>query len=274
MENRFIPSLAAEGLLAPLNHHKIPNFKNISLNFRDLMYDPGNRYTVPYTWGTTGMLVRPDLLEQPVTRWADLWDARYAGKVAIWRGQGREAIGLTLRMLGYSANDESPAALEAVEAKLMELRPHVLFVEDYDAVSAMPLLAEGRAVISMGYAADALLGRDTNAKIDYILPGEGALLWGDNYAIAASSTNQDAATKFIDYLLRPEVSAEIITTSYFASANEAALQYLDPALANDPVLYPPQADMRHTEIVLPLSTAGERRQAELWDRFTSAGEPE
>jgi spermidine/putrescine transport system substrate-binding protein len=274
MENRYVPLLVAENLLAPLNRHKIPNFKNISLSFRDLMYDPGNRYTVPYTWGTTGLLVRADLVDAPVTKWADLWDPRYAGKVAIWRGQGREAIGLTLRMLGYSANDESPEAMAAVEAKLRELRPHVLFIEDYDPVSAVRILTEGPAVISMGYAADTLLAREAGTVLDYVLPAEGAVLWGDNYAIAASSAQQDTAAQFIDYLLRPEVSARIITTGYFASANEAALGYLDPALANDPALYPPQDVMRQTEIVLPLSPEGERRQIEIWDAFVAGASPE
>ncbi len=102
IENRFIPNLVRNGLLVPLDHSKLPNFKNISLNFRNLMYDPGNRYTAPYSWGTTGLLVRPDLVEGPVKHWADLWDPRYSGKTSIWRGQMREVMGLVLKSLGYS----------------------------------------------------------------------------------------------------------------------------------------------------------------------------
>lgn len=274
MENRFIPALIGAGLLAPLNHQKLPNFKNISLNFRDLIYDPGNKYSVPYTWGTTGMLVRTDLVDGPVTRWSDLWKPAFAGKVAIWRGQPREVIALTLKSLGYSANDESPEAMAAACERLFALRPHVLFVEDYDQVTAAPLLASGKAIIAMGYGADALLSRATEAPAEYILPAEGAVLWGDNYVIPATSANQDAALQLLDYLLRPEVAAEIMTIGYFTSANDAARQFVAPALANDPILYPPQEDMLGTEIVLPLSAEGERRYAELWSDFLAAHKPD
>ena len=99
MESRFIPLLAQEGLLAKLNQSNIPNLNNISANFRELAYDPNNDYSVPYNWGTTGLVVRTDLVEQPVTRWADLWDPRYAGSVGLWMGQPRELIGLTLNHL-------------------------------------------------------------------------------------------------------------------------------------------------------------------------------
>jgi spermidine/putrescine transport system substrate-binding protein len=270
MENRYVPALVEAGLLAPLDYQQIPNFKNISLNFRDLIYDPGNRYSVPYTWGTTGVLVRTDLVKQPVTRWADLWQPELAGKVAIWRGQPREFIALTLKSLGYSANDESPAALAEVRTRLLELRPNILFTEDYDQVSATPVLASGQALVAMGYSADALLGRAADAPIAYVLPAEGAVLWGDNYVIPAASTNRAAAMQLLNYLLRPEVAAEIMTIGYFTSANEAARQIVDPALANDPVLYPPQEVMQATEILLPLTPDGERRYAELWDEFVKA----
>lgn len=272
MENRFVPALVAENLLAPIDHRKIRNFKNISLNFRDLVYDPGNRYSVPYSWGTTGLAVRTDLAAEPVTRWADLWDPRYAGKVALWRGQPREAISLTLKSLGYSANEESPAALAAVQERLAALRPSVQFVEDTDPVSAAPLLVSGAAVISMGYSIDVLLSRQQEAPVEYILPEEGALLWGDNFVVPAAAPHPQEAAELIDFLLRPEISAEIVQSNYFASANEAALAYIDPALTGDPALYPPQSVMERTEIVLPLSAEGEALYARVWDAFLAAGD--
>jgi spermidine/putrescine transport system substrate-binding protein len=272
MENRYIPSLIEEKLLSPIRHYKLANFKNIAVNFRDLVYDPGNRYSVPYTWGTTAMLARTDLVAEPVTRWADLWDPRYAGRVAVWRGQPREVIGLTLRSLGYSANEESPEALAKVQERLLELRPNVQFVEDTDPVAATPLLADGSVVITMGYSNDALLSRKEKLPVDYILPDEGALLWGDNYVIPASARQPDKAEQLIDFLLRPENSAKITHANYFATANEAAMQYLEPELASDPALFPPQAAMQRTEIVLPLSAEGEELYARVWDAFLAAGD--
>lgn len=267
VENRFVPSLVAGGLLAPIEHSRIPNFRNISLNFRDLMYDPGNRYAIPYSWGTTGLLVRTDLAAEPVRRWADLWDSRYAGKVAIWRGQSREVISFTLRSLGFSANEESPAALAAAQARLLELRPHVLFIEDYDLASAASMLADGTAVLAMGYSRDSIEGRQLNPAINYLLPEDGALLWGDNYVIPRASRHQQEAAALINYLLSAEVGARLVERNYYAVPNEAALQVLDPTLANDPVLYPPQEVMQNTEIILPLSAEGEERYARVWEAF-------
>jgi spermidine/putrescine transport system substrate-binding protein len=272
MENRYMPSLIEEKLLTEIRHYKIPNFRNIALNFRDLVYDPGNRYSVPYTWGTTAMLARRDLVAEPVTRWADLWDPRYAGRVAIWRGQPREVISLTLRSLGYSANEESPEALAQVQERLIQLRPNVQFVEDTNPVVATPLLADGSVVITMGYSNDALLSRQEKLPVDYILPAEGALLWGDNYVIPASARQPDKAEQLIDFLLRPESSAKITHANYFATANEAAMQYLEPEFASDPALFPPQTAMQRTEIVLPLSVEGEELYARVWDAFLAAGD--
>lgn len=271
-ENRFVPTLIAEGLLAPLDHSHIPNFRNISLNFRDLMYDPGNRYSMPYSWGTTGLLVRSDLVEEPIRRWADLWDPRYAGRVAIWRGQSRETISLTLKSLGYSANEESPEALAAAEARLLELRPHVLFIEDYDLASAASILADGTVVMAMGYSRDMLEGRQRNAAIEYVLPEEGAVLWGDNYVVPAASEHPKEAADLINYLLSGPVSAQIIENTFYAAPNEAALALIDPALAADPVLFPSQEVMQNTEIIMPLSPEGEDRYARVWQAFLEGGE--
>lgn len=271
-ENRFVPTLIAEGLLAPIDQSHIPNFRNISLNFRDLLYDPGNHYTVPYSWGTTGLLVRTDLVEEPVRRWADLWDGRYAGRVAIWRGQSREVISLTLKSLGYSANEESPEALAAAEARLLDLRPHVLFIEDYSLVSAASMLADGTAVMAMGYSRDMIEGRQLNPNIEYLLPEEGAVLWGDNFVIPAASQHPKEAADLINYLLSGLVGASLIQRTFYALPNEAALALLGPALAGDPVLFPPQEVMQNTEIVMPLSPEGEERYARVWQNFLDGGE--
>lgn len=272
MENRYIPALIQEDLLAPIDHHRIPNFKNISLNFRDLIYDPGNRYSVPYSWGTTGMLVRTDLVDEAVTHWSDLWDDRYQGKVALWRGQGREVISLTLRSLGYSANDESPQALAAVQARLEQLRPFVRFFEDTDPVSAAPLMAEGEIALSMGYSGDVMPCRTLNLPVDYRLPAEGALLWGDNFVVPANAPHPEGAAALIDFLLRPDIGAQITQSTFYATANEAAMALLDPTLATDPALFPPQSIMSQLEIVLPLSPQGEELYAHVWEAFLAAGD--
>jgi len=272
MESRFIPMLANDRLLASIDRRNIPNYKNISASFRNLLYDPGNKYSIPYNWGTTGLVVRSDLLPQVATRWADLWDPRYAGKVGIWRGQPREVIALTLKSLGHSANSESPMELEAALQQLLKLKPQAIFLEDVDPATSAPALADGRLVMAMGYASDVLLGREQSKAITYALPQEGALLWGDTFVIPAGSPNQHAAELFLNFLLRPEISAQIANENHYATANEAARALIERDILNDPVIFPTNESMKNAELILPLSAKGQKLYDDIWARFMAAGQ--
>lgn len=270
MESRFVPALAEAGLLAELHHQNLLNLKNLSASFRELAYDPGNTYSVPFNWGTTGLVVRSDLVAEPVTRWADLWDPRYAGRVGLWMGQHREVISLVLKSLGYSANSEDPAELEAVLERLLVLKPHVLTLEDFNLANAADMLASGQAVITMGYASDFLYGNEQNPAIVYVLPEEGALLWNDTFVIPANSPNQYTAELFLNFIMRPEVNAEIANENQYATPNEAAYPFIEPEILNSPVIFPPNEDLVDAELIQPLSPTGQQLYDEIWERFTTA----
>ncbi len=269
-DNDYIPLLIADGLLAEIDYRNVPNFDNISANFRDLAYDPGNRHSIPFNWGTTGLVVRSDLVEEPVTRWADLWDPRYAGKIAV-RDEPRELIAVTLKSLGYSINSEDPEELEAAMERLLELRQATFFADPY-AEGAVPMLASGEAVILVGWAEDVLWGREENEAITYVLPEEGALLWGDNFVIPANSPHKYTAEVFLNFLLRPEICAEIVNENWYATANEAAHPFIDPDIVNDPAIFPPNEKLENAEVYLSLSPEGEKLYEEIWERFLAAGQ--
>lgn len=267
VESRMVPTLAREGLLAELDHAMLPNLRNLAANFRDLAYDPGNRYSIPFNWGTTGLVYRSDLVAEPVRRWADLWDPRYAGRVGLWLEMPREVIAIALKALGHAANSEDPAQLEAALVRLLALKPHVLRLEDFDPVVNAGVLASGEAVLAMGFAGDALAGRERHPAIVYVLPEEGVLLWGDNFVIPAKGSNRRAAHALLDFLLRPEIAARIANENRYAVANEAALPLIDPEVRTDPLVFPPAQDLLNGEPILPLSPAGEELYAEIWARF-------
>ena len=267
IESRLVPRLVREGLVAELDHRNLPNFKNLAANFRDLAYDPGNRHSVPFNWGTTGLVVRTDLVAEPVTRWTDLWDPRYAGLAGLWLEMRRDVIALTLKSLGYSANSEHPEELEAALARLRALKPHVVRLEDVDPVDSAEALSSGKVVIAMGFARDVLEGRKRNPDIGYVMPRDGALFWGDNFVIPAKSADKYTAEALVDFLLRPDISARIANENRYATPNEAALPLIDPAIRKDPVVFPSSEDMQRSELVLPLSPEGERRYEDLWERF-------
>jgi spermidine/putrescine transport system substrate-binding protein len=265
MENQFIPILIQEGLLAEIEYRNVPNFKNISANFRDLAYDPNNKYTIPYSWGTTGLVVRSDLIEKPITRWADLWHPRYTGRVAMWSSTPRYTLGASLKSLGFSVNSEKPTELEEALRRLRQLQPRAIWLDDDH--SSAPLLISGEAVLALGWAEDVWLAQAEREAITYVLPEEGTIMWGDNFIIPANSPNKYAAELFLNFILQPEISAQIINGNYYPMPNDAAKPFIKPEILADPVVYPPNEALKNAELLLPLTPAGERLHASIWERF-------
>ena len=265
IEQNHLPQLIQSNLIAEIDYHNVPNFSNISADFRDLSFDPDNQHSVPYNWGTTGLIVRSDLVKNPVTKWADLWDPRHAGQIAI-RGQPIEIISIALRSLGYPLNSEDPGQLDAALAHLRELKKSVVFIPA-DPQSVLDALGSGRITIVQGWNGDALAAREQYPSIEYVLPEEGTMLWADTFVISASSQNQYTAEVFLNFILRPEISAQIVETYYYPSANEAARMFIDPVVSNDPLVYPQPDYLRANDFYLPLSETGGRLYAQIWASF-------
>jgi spermidine/putrescine transport system substrate-binding protein len=267
MENEYIPSLVHDGLLAEIDYRNVPNFNHISANFRNLAYDPGNKHSIPYSWGTTGLVVRSDLVDEPVTSWSDMWDQRYAGQVVGWLIP-RYTIGAALKSLGYSINSENPEELEAALEHLIELKPNATWLTTEE--TSAYHLARADAVMALGWAYDAQVGQEENDAIVYVLPDDGTILWGDNFVIPANSPHKHEAELFLDYVLRPEVTGHIVNVNYYSMASDAAIPFIEPDILNDPVIHPRNEDLRNAEILLPLSPEGEQMYAEIWERFIAA----
>jgi spermidine/putrescine transport system substrate-binding protein len=270
VDNDIVPAFLEGDLLAEIDYRNVPNYKNISANFRDLAYDPGNEHSIPWNWGTTGLVVRSDLVEKPITRWADLWDPSYTGKIAM-RVEPRELTGIALKSLGYSINSENPDELIAAEERILELKDRVIFVEAH-AEDAIPQLVSGEVVILVGWGEDVLYGREEHEAITYILPEEGTFLWGDNFVIPANSPRKYTAELFLNFLMRPEINAMIINENFYASANEAARAFVDPEISDDPAIFPTPADLANAEVYLPLSPQGEERYNEILEHFVAVNQ--
>jgi spermidine/putrescine transport system substrate-binding protein len=270
MDNYELPQLISAGLLAEIDYNNVPNFQNIAPNFKDLAYDPQNKFSVPFNWGTTGILVRADMVTEPVTHWADLRRLSSDGKIAM-RDEHRDQIGSALKALGYSANTENADELEDALQYMGNFRDRVIFVDGY-AEAVIPLLANGEAVALIGWADDAFQGREASPNLAYILPEDGPLLWGDNFVIPANSPNKYTAELFLNFVLRPEISAEITNENYYATPNEAARAFIKPEILNDPVVFPTEVQMKNAEVLLPLSPEGEALFQHTWKRFKAAGQ--
>ena len=268
LDSQLVPAAVVEGLLATIDYRNVTNFRNISADFRNLAYDPDNRHAIPYSWGTTGLIVRSDRVVAPVTRWADLWDPRYAGKVTGWL-LPRYALGTALKSLGYSANTEDSAKLEEALQHLLALKSHAVWLTG-DKESMALLLVDGDAAFGVGWAFDYAVAHGQNKAVTYVLPEEGALLWVDNFVIPANSPNKSTAELFLNFLLRPEITGQLINENHYAMPNDAAAPYVDPAILNDPVIYPASQQLKSAEVLLALSPQGQKLYDEIWDRFMGA----
>jgi len=270
VEHDIVLNLASQDTLAEIDYRNVPNFVNISPNFRDLAFDPGNRHMVPYNWGTTGLIVRSDLVDPLPRYWADLWDLRFSGRIAV-RLQSTELIGIALKSAGYSPNSEDPAQLEVALDRLLELKPRATFVE-VESELAVAGLVKGDEWILVGWSGDALLADDQNPAIDYILPEDGTLLWGDGFVISARSRHKYAAELFINFILRPEIGAQIVQEYYYSTANGAALDLIDPTIRENSILFPSSEAIQKGEWYLSLTPEVKKLYEDIWTRFIDANQ--
>lgn len=241
----YVNKMRNEGLLAPIDHSKLAGFDNIDPTLVNLDIDPGNQYSVPYLWGTTGMAVNADAIDPTqVTSWADLWKPEFQGRIMMMNDV-REVFHVGLRVLGYSANTKNPEEIEAAYNKLAELMPGVrTFNSD---APRMPYL-EGETDIGMIWNGEAVMALEDMPSLTYVYPREGAVVWFDSFVIPKNAKNVEAAHKFIDFMLRPQVAALISTEIGYATPNLPARELLDEEVSSDRTVYPTAEDMINAEV--------------------------
>jgi spermidine/putrescine-binding protein len=257
--------MIAQNMLEPIDIKQIPNFANVDDMFKNPTYDPGNKYTVPYQWGTVGIAVNTAEVTKPITKFADLWDPAFKDKLVVLDDE-REIIGMALVVLGYDKNSTDPAQLQAAKKKLLELTPNIKL---YDSDSPKTALLSGEAVAGVVWNGEAALAHQEDPTIDYILPQEGAGLWYDNLAIPKGAPHKDAAIAFLNFVLRPDMSILITEMFPYSSANKAALELLKTA---DPEMYqaymefpatnPPADAVKKGHIIKDVGDA-----TKLWDQI-------
>jgi spermidine/putrescine-binding protein len=219
-----------QDMLEKLDMNKIKNFDNIDVEFTNPSFDPGNLYTVPYQWGTTGLLYDPAVVPFVPTKWADLWDPAFANRLVALDDE-REIIGVALQVLGYDKNTTDTAQLEEAKQKLLELMPNIRL---FDSDSPESAILSGEAWAGIVWNGNASLGYAENPDLVYICPEEGCGIWFDNLAVPKNAPHPDAASQFINYVLSPEASVMITMEFPYSNPNAAALKYLK---TSDPELY-------------------------------------
>ncbi len=218
-------------VLQPLDKSKIPNFKNIGEDFRGLPYDQDNEYSVPYQWGTTGILYNKKEIGQLEDNWEPMWSTEFSGEIGMLNDE-RETPGAALYKLGYSVNATEDEQLAEAEAELKKQKP--LLRGYFDSTQNRPLVLNGDLLLGHVFSGDAFLALSQDDDLDYIIPKPAATRWTDNMAIPAGAEHPDNAHKFINYILDAKVGAALSNYTYFNTPNEAALPMIDEALKNLP----------------------------------------
>jgi spermidine/putrescine-binding protein len=247
-----------------LDHNNIPNFQYVADFNKNPAYDPGNKYSMPYFWGTTGIGYDTSAVDPPPDSWAWLFDPEIAcqyqsGGINMLDDQ-RELIGAALKYLGYSLN-------EADEAHLNEARDVILAAKPcwktFDSAGYIEnLMIPGEIVLTQGWSGDVFVAAEDNENWAYVVPNEGGTVWQDNMCIPASSIRKATAEHFINWMLEPKHAGENTNYVWYANPVEAAKEFIDPEILEDPAIYLDEETVGRLEWIEPLSTEA----LGIWDR--------
>ena len=235
----MIARLIEEDMLLPLDFSNIPNYQYVQEDFKNTAYDPENKYSVPYTWGTVGIIYNSKYVaEEDVTGWELLWNEKYAGKILMF-DNSRDAFGVAQYLLGYDVNTTDKAELQACADKLAEQRP---LVRQYVMDQIYATMEGENAWIGTYYAGDCMVMMDNNPDLKFYLPeNQGFNLFIDAMCIPTCAEEKEAAELFINFMCDPEISGANMDYICYGSPIEGATDYMDPYLAESEVIYPDES---------------------------------
>lgn len=259
-----IEKMKKNDLLIPIDHSKIPNLTNIDPYFLDLPFDPGNKYSIPYFWGTVGIAFNPSLLDgQTFESWEDLWDPSLKQEVILVDG-AREVMGMGLNTLGYSLNTKDEGQLQEATDKLKTLSPNIKAIIGDEIVETMRRGESAVALVWSGQAADIMY---VNEDIDYAVPKEGSNLWFDNMIIPKTAANVEGAHQFINFMLDPTIAAQNADYVGYSTPNEQAIKLMDPKVTGDERFYPTEVMRERLEVYKNLGVETLGKYNELFLEF-------
>ncbi|MDB5334209.1 MAG: spermidine/putrescine transporter substrate-binding protein [Phycisphaerales bacterium] len=233
----MVEHLIKRKMVAPLDLAQIPNLSNLLPEFRNLAYDPGNQYSVPYMSGTVGIIINTDKVKEPVRGYADVFQEKYRKRI-IALEDNREMVSWAFATRGIAINDVTPENLAKVKPMLREW---VKMVKLFNSDDPKALLIRDEVDLGIVYSGEAAKLMDQDKRFKYVLPAEGAHRFIDNLCIPAGSKNKGAAMQFINYILRPEVSKIISDRFPYTNPNAAARKLLSDGQRANPASYPPDA---------------------------------
>jgi spermidine/putrescine transport system substrate-binding protein len=263
--DHMISKMIREDLLERLDFANIPNYINVDARFMGLDYDPDNLYSVPYLWGTMGILYNTTMVHQDVDSWNILWDTNFARQIFMYESM-RDIIAVGQRRLGFSVNDTNLANLYLVRDSLIEQKP---LVQAYLDENIRDKMIGREGALAMVYSGDAMYCIEENDELAYIVPKEGSIVWFDAMVIPKGARNKAHAEAFINFMLRPDIA--LMNTLYvgYSTTNYEAFKLLSAEWQNDPVYWPCDDVLARCEVLLDLGDFT-REYDRIWTQVLAA----
>lgn len=240
----MIEKMIREEMLHKVDLHNIPNYRYIDPKFKDLAFDPKNEYSVPYMWGTVGIVYNTTMIKEPIDSWKVLWDNSYSKNILMLDSQ-RDSIGITLKMLGYSLNTRKTAELEEAKKALMNQKASVLaYVGD----NVKDKMIAGEAALAVVWSGDGIFMKEENPDLEYVVPKEGSNLWFDSMVIPKTSKHKKEAELFINFMCETETAFKNADYIGYSTPHTEAKKLLDPERQNDKGAYPDDSILNNCEV--------------------------
>lgn len=261
VSDMLMPRMAQEGLLQELNKDNIPNMAQMDEEYLDLDMDPDNKYSVPYMFGTVGLIYDKNVVTEEVDSWDILWNEKYKGEIFMFDTY-RDTIGAALKKLGYSLNSDNPEELE--EAKQLLLEQRELVDPKYGVDNGTTMIERGETAINMIWSGEGLNLQDDYPNLTYIVPKEGVNFWIDSLCIPANAVNVEGAEKFINFVSGKESALRIADEIGYTTPNKEARAEQAEHVRNNPNAYMPKEIMDLSELYADLPLDVRRVYDYIW----------
>lgn len=264
----MIQRMIENNLLAEINFDNIPNIKNIGKQYMEQSqgFDPENKYSVPYCWGTVGILYNKTMVDESVDSWSILWDEKYADQI-LMQNSVRDAFGIALKYCGYSLNSTDLDELEEAKELLLQQKP---LVQAYVIDQVRDKMISNEAAIGVIYSGEAIYTQSENPDLEYVIPKEGSNVWIDSWVIPKNAQNKENAEAFINFLCRPDIAKMNFDYITYSTPNTAARDLIeDDAIRNSTIAFPDASELERCETFNYLGTKFDSIYNELWREIKS-----
>lgn len=256
----MIEKMKKEDMLEPIDYNNITNYQYIREDLKSLPFDVNNEYSVPYFWGTVGILYNKDMIDEEVNSWDILWDEKHKGKIFMYDSQ-RDSLAVALKKLGYSLNSTDETELKEAQQLLFDQKP---LVQAYVGDTVRDKMIGEEGSLAVVYSGDAMYCMNENANLAYAIPKEGSNTWVDSMVIPKGAGNKENAEKFINFMTDPTNALQNSEYVGYSTTNEETYKNVSDDVKALPVYWPTKEDLANNEFYVSLDTAASSLYDKIW----------